>query len=51
MVRDWTSPNTLILSGRLIFLTGDSTIFLDLGLDAKKYAGVPTTWGAEETTA
>jgi hypothetical protein len=31
--------------------TGDSTIFRDLGLDAKKYAGVPTTWGAEETTA
>ncbi|OOQ85015.1 BTB domain transcription factor [Penicillium brasilianum] len=36
---------------RIQALGGDSTIFLDLGLDAKKYTGVPTTWGAEETTA
>lgn len=24
---------------------GDDTIFQDLGLDAKKHDGVPTTWG------
>ncbi|KAJ5459998.1 uncharacterized protein N7458_001550 [Penicillium daleae] len=36
---------------RIHALEGDSTIFRDLGLDAKKYAGVPTTWGAEESGA
>jgi len=27
------------------------TIVEDLGLDAKKYAAVPTTWGAQESAA
>ncbi|KAF7717011.1 Uncharacterized protein PECH_003174 [Penicillium ucsense] len=31
---------------RVHALSGDDTIFQDLGLDAKKHAGVPTTWDA-----
>ncbi|EPS26786.1 hypothetical protein PDE_01725 [Penicillium oxalicum 114-2] len=30
---------------RVHALSGDDTIFQDLGLDAKKHDGVPTTWG------
>jgi hypothetical protein len=37
--------------GRVHALEGDTTIFRDLGLDAKKYAALPTTWGAEESGA